>query len=138
MARIVLTEQQFKDYCRMLLKEDRKKEYVKEVLKESMEEGSLNNYINDVSDNLKYGYSMGNGEPKDWKEAVARCGYDLIDVNDYGFKCIPRYGFMGNADAIDNPEDVASMLTKFGINAKYDGTLRTLNGEDVEKFSFVK
>lgn len=138
MARIVLTEQQFKDYCRMLLKEDRKKEYVKEVLKESMEEGSLNNYINDVSDNLKYGYSMGNGEPKDWKEAVARCGYDLIDVNDDGFKCIPRYGFMGNADAIDNPEDVANMLTKFGIKAKYDGALRTLNGEDVEKFSFIK
>ena len=38
MARIVLTEQQFKDYCRRLLKEDRKKEYVKKLLNESLQE----------------------------------------------------------------------------------------------------
>ena len=138
MAKIILSEQQFKDYMRILRENEKKKSLVNKIIKESMEEGGLANYINDVSDNIRYGYSMGDGEPKDWKEAVARCGYDLIDVNDDGFKCIPRYGFMGNADAIDNPEDVANMLTKFGIKAKYDGALRTLNGEDVEKFSFIK
>ena len=39
MAKIVLTEKQFKDYCRILLKEKRKKEYVKKMLREATGEG---------------------------------------------------------------------------------------------------
>lgn len=138
MAKIILGEQQFKDFMRFLRENEKKKSLVNKIIKESMEEGGLANYINDVSDNIRYGYSMGDGEPKDWKEAVARCGYDLISSNNMGFDCIPRYGFMGNADAIDEPEDVANMLTKFGIKAKYMGTFKTLNGQDVEKFKFIK
>ena len=138
MAKIILSEQQFKDYMRILRENEKKKSLVNKIIKESMEEGGLANYINDVSDNIRYGYSMGDGEPKDWKEAVARCGYDLINVSEIGFDCIPRYGFMGNADAIDDPEDVASMLTKFGIKAKYMGTFKTMNGDEVEKFKFLK
>lgn len=138
MAKIILSEQQFKDYMRILRENEKKKSLVNKIIKESMEEGGLANYLNDVSDNIRYGYSMGDGEPKDWKDAVARCGYDLISVSKIGFDCIPRYGFMGNADAIDEPEDVANMLTKFGIKAKYMGTFKTLNGQDVEKFKFIK
>ena len=105
MAKIILSEQQFKDYMRILRENEKKKSLVNKIIKESMEEGGLANYINDVS---------------------------------VGFDCIPRYGFMGNADAIDDPEDVASMLTKFGIKAKYMGTFKTMNGDEVEKFKFLK
>ena len=38
MARIVLSEQQFKDYCRMVLKEERKEQYLKKIISEALEE----------------------------------------------------------------------------------------------------
>ena len=140
MARIVLSEQQFKDFMRILRENEKKKQLVNKIIKESMEEGSFRDYVNDVSDNLRYGYSMGNGEPKDWKEAVARCGYDIIKDDNTGFECVPRYGFMGQEGAIDDPVDVANMLSKFGIKAKYMGKrdYRTLNGQDIEQFRFIK
>ena len=40
--------------------------------------------------------------------------------------------------AFQDTEDVASMLTKFGIKAKYMGTFKTMNGDEVEKFKFLK
>lgn len=38
MARIVLTEQQFKDYCRIILKEQRKTDYAKKIINEALSE----------------------------------------------------------------------------------------------------
>lgn len=138
MAKIILNEQQFKDYMRILRENEKKKALVNKIIKESMEEGEFSDYINDVSDNIRYGYSMGNGEPKNWKEAVTRCGYDIINSNEAGFDCSARYGFLGNADAIDDPEDVAVMLKKFGIKAKYVGTFKTRSGNEIERFKFLK
>ena len=41
MARIVLTEAQFKDFTRKLLNEERKKEFTKKILKEAIEETDI-------------------------------------------------------------------------------------------------
>ena len=38
MARIVLTEQQFKNYMRRVLNEERKEDYAKKIIKEALEE----------------------------------------------------------------------------------------------------
>ena len=37
MARIVLTEQQFKNYMRRVLNEERKEDYAKKIIKEALE-----------------------------------------------------------------------------------------------------
>lgn len=36
MARIILNEKQFKDYCRNLLKEERKEEYLRKIVSEAL------------------------------------------------------------------------------------------------------
>lgn len=117
--------------------QDRLNEMVSRIVSKVISESKLGDYVTDVHDNIVAGYNMGNGEPKDWKEAVTRCGYDLIDSNELGFTCQRRYGFMGSQKYMDEPEDVAQMLKRFGMNVQYMGEFRTLNGNNVEKFKFV-
>jgi len=110
MARIVLTEQQFKDYCRRLLKEDRKKEYVKKLLNESLQEDTA---LASLCDNIEeeFGNEMIDAEVSrgyssegvivvvtsdierrnDIDNVMARFGYSLYDTGSSGAKMMLDY-----------------------------------------------
>ena len=112
-------------------------EMVTRVVTKVISENDDYNYAHDIYDTYKYGQYIGEGDPKDWKDAVRRCGYDVFD-EDGGFYVQERYGAWGRDNHIDPPKDVVAMLKeKYGMNVQYMGEFRTLNGENVKKFKFI-
>ena len=93
MAKITVTEEQFKFLCRNLLKESRKEDYVKKLLKESM--GSRVQYETlDPSEIDKFdGYDR----------TVAQCHIDNVG-------CIIVYA--GTMEPIDNEYDLGDIYNE--------------------------
>ena len=97
-------------------------EMVGRVVTSLIREGALRDYFRDVRDNAVAGYNMGDGEPENWENALARCGYDLVGETGNYLICQKRYGFMGTDQYIDKPEDVPSALARFGKKVAYAGS----------------
>jgi hypothetical protein len=110
---------------------------VSRVVAKVISENDEYNYAHDIHDTLKYGQYIGEGEPKDWMDAVRRCGYDVFE-EEGGFYVQERYGAFGRSGHIDPPKDVVAMLRdKYGMNVRCVGEMTTLNGDTVKRFKFV-
>lgn len=117
--------------------QDRLNEMVSRIVSKVISESEEYNYAHDIHDTLKYGQYIGEGEPKDWMDAVRRCGYDVFE-EEGGFYVQERYGAFGRSGHIDPPKDVVAMLRdKYGMNVRYVGEMTTLNGNTVKRFKFV-